>query len=272
MSGQASLDAYVSPSGGSQSGGSLCVSVQRTETSIRRGQSALYVVNVWTRGGNATGAAVTVAAQPSGQRAKFTLGCGSQDGTRACGLGAVDSASSARQLQAQIAVASNANSVNSVTLTATASAKGVTSDPSAAESVSVTAAPRPSSSPTPSPTFTLPSGGPTGSVPGSTSTLPTGIGFAPSLNGAGSSLSPGGSVSGLFPTINPSAVPSPAPGTQPKSGLKGEPVADSATLPLGTPVLGAQLAGLAALALAVALAITRLSIRRRPAPKQPPGN
>jgi hypothetical protein len=53
-----------------------------------------------------------------------------------------------------------------------------------------------------------------------------------------------------------------------QSGHKAStrPVADTSALPEGAPVIGAQLAGLAALALAFVLAVTRLTIRRRPVP------
>jgi hypothetical protein len=42
-------------------------------------------------------------------------------------------------------------------------------------------------------------------------------------------------------------------------------VADSEALPIGTPVIDAQLMGLGALAVAFLLAVTRMSVRRRPA-------
>jgi hypothetical protein len=42
-------------------------------------------------------------------------------------------------------------------------------------------------------------------------------------------------------------------------------MANTSALPEGAPVVGAQLAGLVALALAFVVAVTRLSIRRRPA-------
>lgn len=45
------------------------------------------------------------------------------------------------------------------------------------------------------------------------------------------------------------------------------PIANTAALPEGAPIIGAQVAGLLALALAFVLAVTRLSIRRRPAAK-----
>jgi hypothetical protein len=74
------------------------------------------------------------------------------------------------------------------------------------------------------------------------------------------SPSPSGNAAGLFPTLNPKAAP--GSGAQART----RPVADTSALPEGAPVVGAQLAGLAALALAFVLAVTRLSVRRRPAP------
>lgn len=96
-------------------------------------------------------------------------------------------------------------------------------------------------------------------------TLP--VGSFQALYGAGSYLSRGGDASGLFPAINPSSVPSPASGTQPSRDPRAEPAAYASTL--GIPVPGAQIAGLAALVIALVLAVTRISVRRRPAPKQP---
>lgn len=45
------------------------------------------------------------------------------------------------------------------------------------------------------------------------------------------------------------------------------PIANTTALPEGAPIVGAQVAGLLALALAFVLAVTRLSIRHRPATK-----
>jgi hypothetical protein len=252
----------------------LCVSVVRSEASIERGQTASYIVSVWEENGSVSGVKLTLAATPTSQEAKFSIGCGKQDGTAACDLGTVDyPASTARQLQAQIAVASSAKSVTSVTLTASAAATDVKTNPAAAATVSVTAAP--SSSPSGSPHSSSSSKPSTSS--GSTTTTPAGItstlpvGTLPSLNGSGSSyLSTGGNASGLFPTINPSSEPSPSAGTKPSTtDPAAEPAADTTTLPLGTPVVGAQIAGLGALAIAFVLAVTRLSLRRRPKPQSP---
>ncbi|MGD0560244.1 MAG: hypothetical protein ABSA93_35410 [Streptosporangiaceae bacterium] len=238
------------------------MSVVRSQASIKRGQTASYVVSVWTTDGSASGVTLKLAGAPSSQKAKFTLGCGSKDdGTAACDVGTVDSTSAARQLEAQIAVASSASSVTSVKLTATAAATDVKTDPAADATVSVTAAS--SASPSASPSAS--------SSPSSTDDYAAGDDATlPSLNGSGSSYTSGaGNASGLFPTINPSSDPSPSTSTSASDKLSAEPAADTTTLPLGTPVVGAQIVGLGALALACGLAVTRLSLRRRPAQKKP---
>jgi hypothetical protein len=78
-----------------------------------------------------------------------------------------------------------------------------------------------------------------------------------------SSLIGAGNAAGLFPAIVPSgpATTSPPPGSH-AQGARHEagPVADSSAL--GS-VLTAQLAGLIALALAIILAVTRLSLTKR---------
>ena len=94
---------------------------------------------------------------------------------------------------------------------------------------------------------------PAGSLPG----FPA-IGPPPDLPMTGPPPPQGqvGNTAGLFPTISPS----PTPNSPREAGVSQ--VADSAALPQGASTLNAQLAGLAALALAFGLAVTRLSIRR----------
>lgn len=244
------------------------MSVVRSQASIKRGQTASYVVSVWTTNGSASGVTLKLAATPSSQKATFALGCGSKDdGTATCDVGTVDSTSVTRQLEAQIAVASSASSVTSVKLTATGSATNLKTDPASDATVSVTAASSSSPSPSASPSASTSSSSDEDTA-GDDSTLPAGT--LPSLNGSGSSYtSGGGNASGLFPTINPSSEPSPSSGTNASDKLSAEPAADTSTLPLGTPVVGAQIVGLGALAIACGLAVTRLSLRRRPAPKKP---
>jgi hypothetical protein len=80
---------------------------------------------------------------------------------------------------------------------------------------------------------------------------------APTLIGAGNAAS-------LFPAIAPSATPNPAAGILPQGGRRNaSPVADSSVFGVEKPVLTGQVAGLIALAFAVMLAVTRLSLRKR---------
>ncbi|HEY4462386.1 MAG TPA: hypothetical protein VGN41_06930 [Streptosporangiaceae bacterium] len=82
---------------------------------------------------------------------------------------------------------------------------------------------------------------------------------------------PAGTASNLFPQISPSAVPSPAPGTQANPGRQTQPVADSSTIPLalGSSEFGAQILGLIVLLLGVAIAVTRISLRKSRAAGKP---
>jgi hypothetical protein len=227
------------------------VSVQRSKASISRGQQAAYVVQVSTENnGSASDVTVALTAQPSSQKPTFTGGCAKGEGTASCTVSSVSDKQPV-SLKAQIPVAATATSVTSVKLTATASiaTTGKWTPPSAAETVAVTAA---SASPAPSGTSSagvLPEG-----------TLP--LGPIPNLNGISSQLIRPGNASGLFPAINPSATPSPSPGG-PTPGSQRRPVAGSSPIAFVQPGLTGQVAGLIALAVAVMLTVTRLSLRKR---------
>ena len=93
---------------------------------------------------------------------------------------------------------------------------------------------------------------------------PLTAGNLPYLPSASPVLSPGGNAAGLFPALTPSADP-PAAKQDPQNT---QAVANTSALPQDAPVIGAQLAGLAVLALAFLLAVARLSFRRRPTPAQ----
>jgi hypothetical protein len=73
-----------------------------------------------------------------------------------------------------------------------------------------------------------------------------------------SAMIPAGSAANLFPRISPSAVPSPAPRSQADPGKQTRPVADSSA----SAEFGAQLVGLIVLLLGVAIAVTRISLRK----------
>jgi hypothetical protein len=230
--------------------------VQRSQADISRGQTARWIVSVWARNGNVPDTTVRLSTAPTSQSPTFSFGCGSHNGTAACNVGGVDSSSSSRQLQAGVSVAATASSVTSVTLTATASATNLVSDPKASVTVQV-----------------FPFGHSTPTTPGqsgsSTSTSPISVGNLPYLSGtAGTKVNPGGNASGLFPTLDPSSSTG-RPGSTVAQRGNARPAADTSFLSLGTPVVGAQLAGLGALAVGSILAVTRLSVRKRPTPKPP---
>jgi hypothetical protein len=227
------------------------VSVQRSTASISRGQQAAYVVQVSTKNnGSASLVTVALTASPSSQQATYTGGCAKGDGTATCTVSSVSDKQPA-SLKAQIPVAASAIKVTSVKLTATAliTTTGKWTPPSAAETVAVTAA---SASPTKSATSSA------GVLP--ESTLP--LGPIPNLNGVSSQLIGAGNASGLFPAINPSATPSPSPGG-PAPSSERRPVSGSSAIAFVQPGLTGQVAGLIALAVAILLTVTRLSLRKR---------
>lgn len=238
----------------------LCVSVQRSQTSIKRGQTAGYVVQVSTKNGSASDVTIALTAQPTSQKPTFSGGCAKDDGTATCHLSSVTT--KAISLNAQIPVGSKATSVSSVKLIATASVATTTkwTPPAAAETTAVTAAaakgtasPKGSASPVAAQHLAV---------------LP--LGPIPALNGEASMVGPGNAAN-LFPTIGPSRGASASPGpdvaaAQP-SGRDTGPISEASPVSAGTPVFTAQVAGLIALGLAIMLTATRLMVRRRSKPR-----
>jgi hypothetical protein len=223
--------------------------MQPTHASIARGHAAQWTVQAWTQGGNVPSATISLAAAPTSLKPKYSVGCGSRDGTALCDLGAVDVKSAKRELQAQVAVPVTATTVTSVRLTATASAAHLPKKPKVSVTVKVTAPP-------PGAVVRASVGRPVlGTMPLSISELP----FLPFL--PGSTISQGGNVAGLFPTLTPGTDP---PAGKP-AGQKGSttPVANTFALSQGASVVGGQVAGLGVLALGLVLAVTRLSVRRK---------
>jgi hypothetical protein len=182
---------------------------------------------------------------------KFTV-C-PQAGKATCTLGTLP-ANRADELQAVSAVQLAATSTEHVKLTATAAGKNARPD-SATGTLAVTAAaPRGTTSPPGSVGVPLP--------PGSLQ-LPPGMPEPPGALG---------NPAGLFPTVAPLPSPSsPDIGFPPARKLAGRGRAEtaSAIVPLDPRLIGGQLAGLAVLAGAVAIAIARLSLRR-PRPQDGP--
>lgn len=196
----------------------------------------------------------------------FSSGCGKDDGTSSCDLGAMDATSAKRQLQAQLTVPVDASKVTSVRLTVTGKADDLTQAPVAAATVAIAAPPaKAKSAPAPGQTpTTLP--GTTVDPPISvTVTSPLPVGSLPSIGAASPTLSPGGNASNLFPTLDPKQT------NAASDGPSTRPLANTSALPQGASIIGAQLTGLAALAVAFILAVTGLSFRRRSAAKQRQG-
>jgi hypothetical protein len=84
--------------------------------------------------------------------------------------------------------------------------------------------------------------------------------YVPNLNDGGLTTTSGaGDPSGLFPTVTPSASASTSHKAKKDPNVNATTV--SSTLPLDSRLIGGQLAGLAVLASAIAIAVARLSLR-----------
>jgi hypothetical protein len=224
----------------------LCDRVQSfsSASQVRPGQVANFAIWVWSAKAPSHGVSVTVQvalAEYIGAP-RFTV-CPVTDG-KTCKLGNLPTGQ-ADELQARIRVGAKAALGEQVQLTAKVTAKGAKSFAGSATDVVTAPAAQPSQTP---PTVTLP---------------PT---LLPPIAGTGVTPS---NPSGLFPTVGP-ATPTPSasplglPQVKPRHSFH---VADAAaTVPLDPRLIGGQLAGLAVLAGAVALAIARLSLRT---PKPP---
>src|SRR3984957_13112735 len=130
----------------------LCVAVRAAPSSIEGGQQAHWTVTAWAV--EATVPAVTVQLQATPASIgtpEFSFGCGKEDGTATCALGAVDPRSARRQLRAQLTVPATASAVNSVSLTVTGTSPDLPTAPKASAAVIITA-PQPPPSTQPPPT------------------------------------------------------------------------------------------------------------------------
>ena len=232
--------------------------MQSLYSSIEHGQTEEWAVTAWSENGDVSDVHIKLSTSTSGLTPEYSFGCGSYDGTQSCDLGSVFSGSIARQVIASMAIPASDKAVTSVELTATESATDLSTNPAASVSLAVGSGTAGSSSSGASPSDPATGTGTDGST---VSQLPVGSLPAIGGNGSTSSISPGGNAAGLFPTINSSQDPS--SGQEP--GESARQAADSEALPIGTPVIDAQLLGLGALAVAFLLAVTRLSVRRRPA-------
>jgi hypothetical protein len=210
--------------------------------SVRPGHTAGYAIWIWSTVAEAQGVSVTATLGNVAHvdAPRFTV-CPKSNGD-VCSVGTLPTGQS-EELVAGAFVRRAAVAGEQITLTATVHARKADSFHSAA-TISVVAASTTSPSPEPSlPTSTVP--------PGSVPTLPS-----------GSYTNPNGDPSGLFPTVSPSSPGPLSPSRRPAKALNRSNARDvSQTLPLNSRLIGGQIAGLAVLAAAIAVAIARLSLR-----------
>src|SRR5215469_10769376 len=221
----------------------LCVSVRPFSINrVQPGHTAGFEIFVWSTVTEAQRVTVTVtlghAAHVDAPR--FTV-CPAPN-RAVCTVGTLPTGQS-EELIAGVFVRRAASARERITLTATARGTKARSSHATA-TITVIAA----STPSPSPQPTVPANPiPPGELPP--------VPF-------GELTSPNGNPAGLFPTVGPGGSSSPSAANGRARALNRSNARDvSATLPLDTRLLGGQLAGLAVLATAVAIAIARLSLR-----------
>jgi hypothetical protein len=213
-----------------------------SSSEVKAGHTADFVVWVWSTKAEATGVTLTahVASALDIGKPSFSI-CPVAHGTT-CKVGNVP-VGQADELEIGVKVSSGAGLGEQVQLSATARAPSAKAFTGSATDVVVVNSTGVSATPT-LPVTNLPP----------PSTLPT-------ISGTG--VSPG-DPGNLFPTVGASTTPPGSgslglPKVKPKSALHVQDA--SATVPVDTRLIGGQLAGLAVLAGAVAIAIARLSLR-----------
>ena len=202
------------------------------------------MVWVWSKNAQSNGVTVTVhVASAAGVQSPAFAVC-PELGSATCRMGNVP-AGLANELQVVVRVSKRAAIGEHVQLTAKATATNAKSSSSTATDAVVAVAPSVS---------------PATGVPGAGALPPVSL---PPIPGVGAPAP--GDPSGLFPTVGPSGSATPGssslglPAVKPHRTVR---VTDAAaTVPLDSRLIGGQLAGLAVLAGAVVIAITRLSLR-----------
>jgi hypothetical protein len=220
----------------------LCVLVQPfSKSTVYPGGTASYKIFVWSTGAESDAANVTVGITKVADvdAPGFTV-C-SQPSGDVCTVGDLLTSQS-DELVAAANVRTSASAGEKIILTATVRASKATSFDAKA-TIDVVA-----------------------STSGSTSTsenagdsLPGTSAFTPSDGGLTSPVD-GTNPSGLFPTVSPASAASTG-GKAGKNQTANDAAIVSSTLPLNSRLVGGQLAGLALLAAAIAIAIARLSLR-----------
>ncbi|HEY4703498.1 MAG TPA: hypothetical protein VIH64_16500 [Streptosporangiaceae bacterium] len=260
------------------------IAVTASATSVQPGATILFRISAYTNlsagaTGKITSTLTPSAKTPAFSAPAYTVGCTSAVGTT-CNLSVPAAKPSAPQVETQVTVPKTATAGETVkysaTVTVTDGSATLTATASAPTITVAKAAASPSATPSSSTTKAAAAGSPSASTPGgSTVDIPglsgttdnvgaaIPLGALPAVAGVSTTI-PAGNASTLFPQISPSASPSPAPGTTAATPAKAEPVADSSRIPLSlsSSEFGAQIVGLIVLLLGVAIAVTRLSLRK----------
>jgi len=262
------------------------IAVTASATSVQPGATILFRISAYTNlsagaTGKITSTLTPSAKTPAFSAPAYTVGCTSAVGTT-CNLSVPAAKPSAPQVETQVTVPKTATAGETVkysaTVTVTDGSATLTATASAPTITVAKAAASPSATPSSSTTKAAAAGSPSASTPGgSTVDIPglsgttdnvgaaIPLGALPAVAGVSTTI-PAGNASTLFPQISPSASPSPspAPGTAAATPAKAEPVADSSRIPLSlsSSEFGAQIVGLIVLLLGVAIAVTRLSLRK----------
>jgi hypothetical protein len=209
---------------------------------VQAGTTAAFVVWVWSVGGPSQGVVVTTWVATAKNIAGPVFRVCPLASSAVCDLGVLP-ANQADELEVTSAVGKAATNGEQVNLIASVKGTGALPD-SASLALGVTTSPVPSASPPPG-LVPLP---PISLVPLPGLPIPGGV---------------SGNPAGLFPTVAPVPTASSGIGFPPAhSQGKGHLVTAAATVPLSPRLIGGQLAGLAVLAAAIAIAIARLSLRR----------
>jgi hypothetical protein len=118
----------------------LCIGVDATQGSVKRGKTATWTIQVTAQGGPVTGVIITLAASPVTLTPAFTASCPSGGGSPVCTLGdmATQTTPAQYQLQAQVTVPA-ASTAQALTVTASASTTpAMAADPAAGQSITIT--------------------------------------------------------------------------------------------------------------------------------------
>lgn len=281
----------------------LCASVVPFgATSVLPGATASFAITVGSTGADASGVTITATLDSSTASSAPVFATCVNAADNVCTIDSVPAGTS-QEIVAGSTVGTSTAAGTQITLTAVVASSGATSvQASASVTVAAPASTGTTGSGTGSGTGTATSGsggssaaggssagagasGTTGSgsaVAGASAGLSSPLGVIPSLPSfelpGVSAVIPGmpnGALTtpldptSLFPTISPASSGN-GTGHRGKSPRKIS--LDSATLPLGSRLIDGQLAGLVVLLAAIAIAVVRLSLRRRPADASSPAD